>query len=64
MYSPETSARIAELRAKDELTLSDMQEVIRLLREGRSAASATTRRKVARAEIQDADTLLGELEGL
>lgn len=70
MYSPETSARIAELRSKSvtgTLTLEDCQEAVRLMRAGRmnaAAASAASKRKKAKKEVKSADQLLGELEGL
>lgn len=69
--SPETQARIAQLRAKEQspegLTLDDMREAVRLIRGDRcnaATASESSRRKVARAEIKSADEMLDEMSNL
>ena len=63
----ETLAKIASIRAKiadGTVQLSELQEGVRLLREGRLSAAAVSdsaRRKKAVAEIPNANDLLGEL---
>jgi hypothetical protein len=70
IYSAETQARIAALRAKGAegtLTREDMREAVRLLKQDRNSAataSSNSYRRAAKAEIPDADSLLGELGGL
>lgn len=67
MINAESQMRIAKLRAKPDLTLEDMKEVVRILREGRVTAqtsSAAGRGKTAKAAVQSADELLNELERL
>jgi len=65
--SPETLARIAEWRAKalnNTLTVEDMREALRTMRGDRAGAafaSDASRRKKAKAEIPDAQSLLDEL---
>lgn len=65
--TPEAESRIASLRREAttrELTLDEMREVIRLLREGRLSAhhaSATARKSKAKADIPSANDLLGDL---
>lgn len=69
-YSPETLARIAQLRAKcadNSATLEEMREAVKLLRGDRrnaAASSETSKRSKAKAVIPNADDMLGELEGL
>lgn len=65
--TPEIESRIASLRREAttrELTLDEMREVIRLLREGRLSAhhaSATARKAKAKVDIPSANDLLGDL---
>ena len=69
--SPELQSQIAIWRARaadGSLTLPEMKEAIKLLRDGRvtagqAAVSAKSRAK-AKAEIKPADDLLSELGGL
>lgn len=70
IQSIDTQSRIAQLRAKavtGDLTKEEMKEGIRLMRADRqfvSRASESSKRKVAKAAIPDADELLKELGGL
>lgn len=67
MLSPETQARIAQLRQKTELTVEDCREVVRLYRGDRTnaqSASEGSKRKLAKAEIKSADDMLSELTEL
>lgn len=70
VQSLNTLSRIAQLRAKSlsgELTREEMKEAINLMRGDRknaARASESSKRKVAKAAIPDADTMLNELEGL
>jgi plasmid rolling circle replication initiator protein Rep len=65
--TPEIQSKIAVWRQKaldGTLTLEEMKEAVKLMREGRvSAASASdsSRRKTAKAEIKSADEMLDEL---
>ena len=65
--SPEVSARLAVLKQKaseNTLTIDEMREGVRLMREDRKVAStvsAVSRTKRARAEIKSADEMLDEL---
>ena len=69
-YSPETLARIAQLRAKcteGTATLEEMKEAVKLLRgDRRTAASAGdgAKRAKAKAVIPSADDMLSELNDL
>jgi ribosomal protein L12E/L44/L45/RPP1/RPP2 len=66
--TPEISAKIAEWRIKaalNQLTPDEMREAIRVLREGRVAAShasagAKAKKSAAKAPV-DSEALLGEL---
>ena len=68
--SIETQSRIAEWRAKalnNTLTVDDMREALRVMRGervGAAIASDASRRKKAKVEIPDAQSLLDELAGL
>ena len=68
--STETQARVAEWRAKalnNTLTVDDMREALRVMRGervGAAAASDASRRKKAKIEIPDAQSLLDELGNL
>ena len=68
--SIETQSRIAEWRAKalnNTLTVEDMREALKVMRGervGAAAASEASRRKKAKIEIPDAQSLLDELAGL
>ena len=70
MYSIELQAKIADWRRKEAegtLSLEELREAVRTMREGRMAAlasaSSTTRKKAA-AAIPSADDMLKGLEGL
>ena len=66
----ETQLKLTEWRRKSAegtLTLDEMKDAIKLLRQGREAAlvaSAAGKRKAAAKVIPNADELLGELDGL
>ncbi len=67
--SPEIQAKIAEWRDKAQrgvLSVDEMREAIRLLREDRVTAAQTASRakKAATAAIPSADDLLAELGGI
>ena len=68
IVSAETQSLIAQLRAKGvdgTLTKDDMRLAVKLLRSDRmnaAQASATSRRKVAKTEIPDANSLLDQLD--
>jgi len=69
MLTPETQARLAQLRQKapDEYTREECIEVVRLLRGDRmnaAQASASSKTKKAKAEIKSADEMLDELSGI
>jgi Tfp pilus assembly protein PilW len=67
--TPELQAKLANWRARaagqgDPLTLEDMREALRLLRQDRrsaAAASDTSKAKKAKQVIPDADDLLDQL---
>ncbi len=67
MYSPEVVQKIAVWRqriAANQLTESEMTEIVQTLRAGRASAavaSDTARRKSAKAAIPDAEDMLKEL---
>lgn len=69
VLTPHDSARIAELRQRQldgTITLEDLREVIRTLREGRigaQAASTASRTRAAKVAVPDADKLLDQLMG-
>lgn len=69
MYSPTDQARIAELRMKQAagtITVEDLKDFIRITREGRISAQATSttaRTKAAKVAIPNADALLDQLVG-
>ena len=68
MYSPEVQSRLAIFRQKaveGSLTQEDMIEAVKIMRGDRyaalrSAASSTSRRAKAKAEIKHADEMLSE----
>ncbi len=70
--SPELQAKLASWRlraAEGTLTLEEMKEAIKFLRQdrvsaGRAAATTASKRKKAFAEIPAADDMLADLEGL
>lgn len=67
--SPEQQSKIAELQAKSlagTLTLEEMREAIRLMRQGRRSAAETSTKKASRAKgpAKSADDLLSELGGI
>lgn len=71
MQSAEVQAKIARVRAKIEakepVDIEEYKEVVKIIREGRVAAVATSdsaKRKAAKAVIPAADDLLNELNGL
>lgn len=70
VQSIDTQSRIAQLRAKSlsgELTREEMKEAIKLMRGDRqyaARASDSSKRKVAKAAIPDADDMLKELGDL
>ena len=69
MYSPETNARIVQLRVKcaeDTITEEELAEAASLLRGERISAvrNAAKRRSTAARAVRSAEDLLGELEGL
>jgi hypothetical protein len=67
MLTPLDLAKIESYRAKsldNTITLDELKEAVKLMREGRLAASASSdaaKRKKAVAAIPNADDLLGEL---
>lgn len=70
LQSPETQSKIANWRLKAQLgtiTLEEMREAIKLMREDRvSSTAASPKAKSARAKApkKSVDDLLGELENL
>jgi DNA-binding transcriptional MerR regulator len=68
VYSPETVNRIHQLRGKESdktLTLEDMKEVVRLLREGRqTAAQTSTKSRAAKGPMRDPNAMLDELDSM
>ena len=66
MYSPEVLSQISRLRAKVEaksFDLADCREAIKLLREGREAASTAARKSKGKAPV-NVDALFEDLEKL
>jgi hypothetical protein len=65
--TPELQQRLINLRGKavdGSLSIEEMKEAVRLMRGDRASAvknSDSSRRKMAKAEIPDADSLLDEL---
>ena len=69
MYSPETNARIVQLRVKSAegtITEAELAEAVRLLRGERISAvqNAAKKRSTAARAVRSAEDLLSELEGL
>ena len=69
IMTPETQARIQELRAKSAagtITTEELREAITVLRQARGAAPQATAGTKARAKAAkpNSDDLLSELEGL
>ena len=68
MISPELAAKIATWRAKSldgTITMEEMREAVKQMREGRlaaSQASANSKRSKAKAAVSNADDLLNELD--
>lgn len=68
--TPEAQSRVAQLRrisTERELTLDEVREVVKILREDRIGAyhaSDTKRKREAKVVIPEADDLLGELGAL
>jgi hypothetical protein len=67
MYSPEVVQKVAVWRqriAANQLTETEMQDIVNTLRAGRvgaAVASEASRRKTAKAAVPDADDMLKEL---
>jgi hypothetical protein len=64
---PQTQARIAVLRQKSlsgDITLEELREGIRLMRDGRVAAQATSTASRAKKAPVNVDDLLAGLEGI
>jgi hypothetical protein len=67
MLSPEAHSRLAALREKSNantITLEEMQEALRILREGRQSAVQASATSKARKATRSADDMLSELGGL
>lgn len=67
MLSPEAQTRISELRAKSNagtITLDEMKEVVRLMREGRASSIDAQAKTKAKKATRSADDMLSELGGL
>lgn len=68
MYSPELSSKIAVWRAKaadGTLSLDEMREAIRLMRQGRmTAVNASQKAKKTSGPAKSADDLLSEISAL
>lgn len=67
LQSPEVQSRMNHYRQKateGTITLEEMRDAIRMLREDRRTASVSATAKAPRKSARSADDLLGELEGL
>lgn len=69
LQSPELQSKLAMWRAKaatDDLTVEEMREAIKLLRQDRRAAADAPKATKGKAKgpTKSADEMLGELEGL
>lgn len=67
MLSPEDQSRLTQLRAKaidGSITMEEMKEVIRVLRQGRLAAAESAQKSKAKKSSKSADDMLSELGGL
>lgn len=67
MLSPEQQTRISQLRSKaidGTITMEEMKEVIRTLREGRLATAQAASTSRAKKATKSADQMLAELGAL
>jgi hypothetical protein len=67
MYSPETVNRIHQLRTKESdktLTLEDMKEVAKILRQERSMAAQVSKSRMTKGPTRDANQMLDELDSM
>lgn len=67
MLSPEDQSRLSALRSKaldGSISMEEMKEVIRILRQGRLAAATSAANSKAKKATKSVDAMLSELGGL
>lgn len=67
MLSPQDQSRLSALRSKaidGSISMEEMKEVIKILRQGRLAAATSAATSKAKKATKSADDMLSELGGL